>query len=465
MSKNCVFAIIGTTGVGKSKLAVELAKVIKGEVYRGYDTITNKIPLNEQDGIPHHLLGYVDESKEYTVQDYERDATKKIDEIHGRGKWPILVGGTHYYLQSTIFKKSLILTDEKNIPTVGTATVDSKPSDYEKIHESKTNEELYKKLQDVDPLMANHWHINDRRKILRSLQVYETTGKRQSEWIKDSEDNRAKSNTLRYPLCIFWLYSDPNILEQRLKNRMYGMVDNGLLDEIAQFRKRHKSQDPQEIDYTRGIAQSIGFCEFEKFFKMLESTDNKTSDRLEEIKEQALEEMNISNRQYARRQVKWIKNKLIPQCKLTKDKDVQAYSYLLDATDLGLWDKQCRDVATEIAQKFLNKKPMPDPGSLGKAAQEILKTIKEPKSALTWKKYYCKTCSKSAAETRDGVAREVWLNGDDEYQQHIRSRQHKKNIKYREMLETNPHLRKKLKIAQSDNEKTAPNSSDGKDAS
>ncbi|KAJ1678196.1 tRNA dimethylallyltransferase, mitochondrial, partial [Spiromyces aspiralis] len=403
-------------------------------VYRGYDVITNKIPEDEREGVPHHLLGFVDETQEYTVQNYERDAIKKIEEIHNRGRWPILVGGTHYYLQSTLFIKNLIADDNG---LKGPASDEGK-------YKGMTNEELHRRLEEVDPAMAQRWHPNNRRKILRSLEVFDSTGRPHSDWIRETDDARRSKELLKYPLCLFWLYSDFEVLDRRLAERarqmaraslgvMYNYAGtgdscigswlrNGLFDDLRRFRRR-QMQDSLTLAvpvYTKGICQAIG----------IDADEDPTANRM---LEQGLEDMAASNRQYSRRQVSWLRNKLLPICNLTQGKDVKAHAYLLDATDLTKWDSQCRDQAVDIAKRFIRNEALPNPASLSDIARRVLDEIKPPRSTLDLNKYRCDVCSKSAGEAKDGKAREVILHGEEEYSKHLKSRQHRKNVQYKKM--------------------------------
>ena len=110
-TKKPIISIVGTTGVGKSQFSIELAKKINGEiinadsmqVYKGVDIITNKHPFKEREGIPHHVMDHVDWSEEYFIHRFNNEANLAIEDIHSRGKVPIIVGGTHYYLQTLLF--------------------------------------------------------------------------------------------------------------------------------------------------------------------------------------------------------------------------------------------------------------------------------------------------------------------------------------------------------------------------
>ncbi|KAJ3146706.1 hypothetical protein HK101_002294, partial [Irineochytrium annulatum] len=116
-----VVVVVGTTGVGKSNLAIEIARSLNGEVinadsmqvYEGLDIVTNKVTDEERKGVVHHLLGFVDPAEEYSVGQFEKDALRTIADIHSRNKLPILVGGTHYYIQSLLWRNSLIARPEE----------------------------------------------------------------------------------------------------------------------------------------------------------------------------------------------------------------------------------------------------------------------------------------------------------------------------------------------------------------
>ncbi|RIB20509.1 IPP transferase-domain-containing protein [Gigaspora rosea] len=306
-----VIAIVGTTGVGKSELGVQLAKALHGEVingdsmqvYKGMDIITNKMPMEEREGIPHHLMDFLEPHQEYRVTEFTEDAIKIIEDIHSRDRVPIIVGGTHYYIQSLLWKNSLIKSYDDEC--------DNDSEDDENLN-SETDV-LYKRLQEVDPIMANKWHWNDRRKIRRSLQIYLQTGKRHSDWIKEQHLPDEKASSLRFPLtCIFWLYADPKVLDQRLDKRVDNMIKMGLFEELKYLRNKVKNDVSYggNVNYTRGIFQAIGYKEFEAYLNALEETPH-LNDKAVETN---IEAMKSAKRRYSRKQIRWIRNKLLLKC-------------------------------------------------------------------------------------------------------------------------------------------------------
>ncbi|ORX72278.1 tRNA isopentenyltransferase [Linderina pennispora] len=384
--RNGLIAITGTTGVGKSQLAIEIARAINGEVinadalqvYRGYPIITNKVTDAEMLGVPHHLLGTIGSSTEYTVQDFERDALQKIDEIHRRDRVPVLVGGTNYYIQSAMFRTALVSSMSRDAEEPQ-AEVER---EFEATNASRTNQELWEELKKVDAPMAEKWHVNNRRKVLRSLEILHTTGKRHSAWVEESEQARKTADTLRFPTLLFWLYADTPVLNTRLDNRVDDMIERGMFDELQELHR--DMQDPKALaplgdDFTRGLTQAIGFREFKPYMEADHEDDR------QKLKAQGID-------------------------------DMKPRAYVLDATDLESWGASVKQKGIDIAKLFTSNAELPDPASLSDTAEKLLY--------------------------------EVWLNGDDEYKQHMRSRQHKKNTKYKKrMAEAGDARRKRAKVA------------------
>ncbi|KAJ2530057.1 tRNA dimethylallyltransferase, mitochondrial [Coemansia sp. RSA 1937] len=413
-----LIAIVGTTGVGKSQLAIEIARSINGEiinadalqVYKGYDIITNKVTPSEMHGIPHHLLGTIPVHHEYTVQEFERDALQKISEIHSRNHVPILVGGTHYYVQSVMFGKSLVRQPR----------LDPDLRKFERSNEHKSNVELWNELREKDPVMAENWHANNRRKVLRSLEVLHTTGRKHSEWVRETEMARKHEDVLRCPSLLFWLHADTQKLNERLDARVDLMVGRGMFDELEQLGREMRDQGVElsQEEYTTGVKQAIGFREFQPYFHALHTN----APDIDALKAAGIVDMKTSTRRYAKRQISWLRNKLVPECQTTLEKSRHARVFVLDATDLTQWTSSVRDEGLRLTRMFLANDTLPDPALLSPAAAELLGDVKPPNSVLAWKRHLCHVCS-----TKDV---QVWLNGDDEFQQHQKSRRHRRNVQW-----------------------------------
>ncbi|TPX66284.1 tRNA dimethylallyltransferase [Spizellomyces sp. 'palustris'] len=448
-----LLVVVGTTGVGKSQLGIELAKALNGEVvnadsmqvYKGLDITTNKATIQERDGIPHHLLDFVDPSREYSVSEFQRDALKVISQIHSRGHTPILVGGTNYYIQSLLWRESIIASASEpdlgapDIPHASLAThplldrmaraldaTDPKQRSMQQIAEFARTDELVELVSFVDPGMADRWHPNEDRKLRRSLQIFYTTGKPHSEWI--AEQKAATRDTLRFKTCIFWLYADPPALYPRLDQRVDEMIKMGLFSELQDMRKKLvtgqvigpliKDHDPPSYNYTRGILQAIGFKEFDTYFCHLESQS--TGVDIEMVCTQGIENMKRATRQYARRQVTWIKNKLAGKCLGVEGVGF----YLLDATSLDGWNQTIRNPAIQIAKDFLENKSTPDPYTLSPLASALLPKQQQEQQQPTkppWTKQTCPVCV-----DRNGIPRV--LNGRQEWEVHVQTRGHKMRI-------------------------------------
>ncbi|GAB5588163.1 tRNA dimethylallyltransferase [Umbelopsis nana] len=354
-------AVIGTTGVGKSQLGIELSKALCGEVinadsmqvYKGLDIITNKVTETEREGVKHHLMDFLEPEDEYLV-------TQFIEDISERKALPVLVGGTNYYVQSLLWPMSLISS-----PNDGDSSSDEEKEDND--ISSMDTPSLYKELQRVDPIMAEKWHPGDRRKIAKSLKVYRDMGRPQSELIKEQQEQAKKDVNLRYKTIIFWLYADPVELNKRLDDRVTKMVEYGLFNELTSLRKKVQegslNMPGKDLEkYQRGIWQAIGYKEFDEYLTAIEN-GNLSEQKLLSLKVESLEKMKAATRRYAKRQVQWIRNKLLPTIWNTQDTISALNSsllsispsksidiYLLDATDLSKWDENVKDTAIRIAE-------------------------------------------------------------------------------------------------------------------
>ncbi|KAM9823674.1 tRNA dimethylallyltransferase [Neosynchiropus ocellatus] len=344
--------ILGATGTGKSKLAIEIGKRLNGEiisadsmqVYQGLDIITNKVTAEESAQCTHHMISFVDPLVcDYTVVDFQNKALALIYDLHTRKKLPIIVGGTNYYIESLLWKVLLGSSKsalEKTVP--GQKSALKRKLELEQLDGG----ELHKRLLMVDPKMASMLHPNDRRKISRSLQIYEETGVPHSHWLDEQrgqEGGAELGGPLRFPdSCILWLHADLHALDKRLDARVEEMLSTGLIEELRDFHVRFnrlRVQDDRR-DYQHGIFQSIGFKEFHEYLTAPESSTQHERDAL---REKGIEALRIATKRYARKQNTWVRNRFL------KRDNVPAV-YGLDVTDVSRWEETVLIPALQILE-------------------------------------------------------------------------------------------------------------------
>ncbi|KAI4714271.1 hypothetical protein J4E89_001721 [Alternaria sp. Ai002NY15] len=437
-----LITIVGATGTGKSDLAVEIARRYNGEIingdamqlYRGLPIITNKITQDETKGVPHHLLGCISlEEETWTVGKFVGEALRTIDEIRGRGKLPVLVGGTHYYTQSLLFQDALSDEPELNL------NENTQPLP---ILEEPT-EVLHAKLREVDPIMADRWHPNERRKIQRSLEIYLRTGKPASQLYKEQKLQREASTAqvdgttsnsqsgLRFETLVLWVHANKDVLHRRLDGRVDKMIARGLLsevEELSSFRERHEADTGASIDQTRGIWVSIGYKEFLEYQSAL-SVGSREAPELEKLKTLAIEKTQAATRQYANRQIKWIRIKLLNALINAGQKDT---TFLVDGSDISQWEYNVAKPAITITEQFLSGQPLPSPSSLSPAAAEMLTPKREydlGQRPDLWQKKVCETCGTTSITENDWTL-------------HIKSRAHRKAVATRKKQENAHKMRK-----------------------
>lgn len=280
--KSKVLVVAGPTASGKTKIGVELAKKLNGEIisadsmqiYKYMDIGTAKPTIEEMQGIPHHLIDFVELGEKFSVVQYKEMANKCIEDILLRGKVPILVGGTGLYINS--------ITEEiKYDETAENKEVREK---LEKIAETEGNEKLYAKLKEVDIEAYNRLHLNDTKRIIRALEVFETTGVTITEHQKMSKEIEKKYD---YKIVGLWLEREK--LYDRINRRVDIMIENGLEDEARDIISK------LNLEGKTTAFQAIGYKEFLKYFNGECSLD----DAINSIKQES--------RRYAKRQVTWFK--------------------------------------------------------------------------------------------------------------------------------------------------------------
>ena len=283
MDKPKVIVICGPTASGKTKLSIELAKQINGEiiscdsmqVYKDMNIGTAKPTTEEMQGIKHYLIDYVSPTKRYSVSDYKKDAKKAINEIIAKNKVPIIVGGTGLYIDSLIYEIEYpeIEFDEQY------------RNKLEKEVEEKGLLELYEKAKKIDSEAIQKISKTDKKRILRILEIYHSTGKTKTELEKQS---RQKEPEFEYH--VYALSWDRDILYQRINKRVDMMIEQGLIQEVEEITKKYKTFPT--------AMQGLGYKE------VVEYLDGKIT------KEEMIEKIKQETRRYAKRQLTWFrKNK------------------------------------------------------------------------------------------------------------------------------------------------------------
>ncbi|XP_016060708.1 PREDICTED: tRNA dimethylallyltransferase, mitochondrial isoform X5 [Miniopterus natalensis] len=275
------------------------------QVYEGLDIITNKVSTQEQRLCQHHMISFVDPLvTNYTVVDFRNKATALIEDIFARDKIPIVVGGTNYYIESLLWK---VLISAKEMST-------EKEIDWKVELEKEDGHALHKRLSQVDPEMAAKLHPHDKRKVARSLQVFEETGISHSEFLHRQhaeEGGGPLGGPLKFPnSCILWLHADQTVLDKRLDKRVDDMLAAGLLDELRDFHRRYNQKKVAESsqDYQHGIFQSIGFKEFHEYL----ITEGKcTPETSNQLLKKGIEALKQVTKRYARKQNRWVKNRFL----------------------------------------------------------------------------------------------------------------------------------------------------------
>lgn len=279
MRKIPLIVIAGPTASGKTALSVNLAKALGGEIvsadsmqiYKYMNIGTAKPTDGEKEGIPHHMMDFLEPSVNFSVADYCEMAKKVIADIDNRGKIPVMVGGTGLYIDSLVNGVDFGESD-------GDETL---RNELEALAEKEGNEAVHKILAEIDPETAEKYHPNNLRRIIRAIEIFKTQGVKVSE--KAKEEKASPYNAVYF--CIDW---DRSVLYDRINRRVDMMVEEGLLDEVKDLLARN-------IDPACTAMQSIGYKEFYGYLTGEMSID------------EAIETLKQSSRRYAKRQLTWFR--------------------------------------------------------------------------------------------------------------------------------------------------------------
>lgn len=273
-----VIVVIGPTSVGKTKMGVELAKVLNGEIisgdsmqiYKGMNIGTAKVTRQEMSGIVHHCIDILKPTDEYSVKDFQDAVRSQIDDIIERGKVPIIVGGTGLYIKAALYDYEFSETKDDH------DSFRDKYRDYD-------NEQLYQHLLHIDEKSAQELHPHNRQRVLRAIEIYEQTGQKKSDIVASQQ------HICLYDAFFVGLTVEREFLYQRINQRVDLMREQGLEKEVTELYN-------QGLQRTHQSMKAIGYKEWFDYFEGL--IDRET----------VYENIKKHSRQYAKRQYTWFKN-------------------------------------------------------------------------------------------------------------------------------------------------------------
>jgi tRNA dimethylallyltransferase len=265
--------VLGPTAVGKTELAHQVAREIKGEIisadsraiYEGMDIGTATPPEDYRDEIPYHLVNFIHPRERYSAADFRRDVEEKVKEISGRGRRPVVVGGSRLYIIAL---------------TQGIFDGPEADSELRERLRDLPNEELQERLRKVDPKTADKVHVNDTKRLVRALEVYELSGKPISQLKEEAEP-------LPVDFLKIGLDRPRDELYDRANSRVEQMLERGLLDEVEQLLDQGFGPD-------WGAWETIGYKELALYLKG------------DYDREEAIEEIKKNTRHLAKYQQNWM---------------------------------------------------------------------------------------------------------------------------------------------------------------
>jgi tRNA dimethylallyltransferase len=276
-NKENLFILIGPTAIGKTDLSIKLAQMMNGEIisadsmqiYKYMNIGSAKVTKEEMQEVPHHLIDNVYPDEDFTVANYKNHATTLISNINKEGRLPIIAGGTGLYINSIVY--NLQFTEVPPSESIRNQL------------ELLSNEDLYKELENIDNTSANKLNVNDRKRVIRALEIYKSTGKTMSEYNKDF-----RMENQDYNLVMIGLNMDRARLYDRINRRVDIMINSGLIDEVKGLL---------EMGYNKNLVsmQGIGYKEIIMYLEEEISLD------------ESIALIKQKSRNYAKRQLTWFR--------------------------------------------------------------------------------------------------------------------------------------------------------------
>lgn len=293
-----VVAIVGPTASGKTALSIKMAKAFNGEIingdsmqiYKGLDIGTAKVTEEEMEGVPHHLLSFKEPTESFSVAEYQSLVREKIAEIQGRGKLPIIVGGTGLYVQAVLY--DFQFTKEE-------VDEEARKKYYDQLMEIGPDA-MHAKLAELDPETAKTIHPNNTRRVIRALEMIELHG------VSKASEEHNRGTIPLYNHLIIGIEMDREKLYERINLRVDLMMENGLLEEVRGL-------------WERGIrnVQSVQAIGYKELYDYLDGRTTLT---------EAIEQLKQNSRRYAKRQLTYFRNKMDVQWIGTDWHAIEKYS-------------------------------------------------------------------------------------------------------------------------------------------
>ena len=282
--KKPLIVIGGPTACGKTGFSIKLAKEIGGEiisadsmqVYRYMDIGTAKVTSEEADGVPHYLIDEFDPDEEYNVMLFQQKAKAYMEQIWAKGKVPILVGGTGFYINALLYDNDFTETDNDT----------SYREECYRLAQEQGPEVLYERLKEIDPEYAAIMHANNVKRVTRALEYHYLTGQKFSE-----HNAEQKKKETPYDAAVIILSMDREKLYERIELRIDIMMEQGLLEEVKGLLDKGYTPDLVSM-------QGIGYKEFIPYFNG------------ECTLEEAVTQLKTNTRRFAKRQLTWFRRQI-----------------------------------------------------------------------------------------------------------------------------------------------------------
>lgn len=279
--KKPLVVLTGPTAVGKTKLSIALAKALGGEiisadsmqVYKHMDIGSAKITEKEMDGVPHHLIDVLSPFEEFHIVRFQELAKKAVEDIYSRGRIPVFVGGTGFYIQAVT--KDIDFTEGEEDKEYR--------EELSRLAAEKGNEFLHEMLRNIDPKSAEEIHANNVKRVIRALEFYKENGFPISQ-----HNEEQKQNETPYNLAYFVLNAPRELLYERIDRRVDEMMENGLMEEVQKLKDMGCRRDMTSM-------QGLGYKEILSFLDG------------EVPLEEAVRILKRDTRHFAKRQLTWFR--------------------------------------------------------------------------------------------------------------------------------------------------------------